>query len=25
MLLPDYTTPEVKEKQLTVSYLGTLR
>jgi len=25
MLLPDYTTAEVKEKQLTVSYLGTLR
>jgi len=25
MLLPDYTTSEVKEKQLTVSYLGTLR
>jgi len=25
VLLPDYTTPEVKEKQLTVSYLGTLR
>ena len=25
MLLPDYTTPEVREKQLTVSYLGTLR
>jgi hypothetical protein len=25
MLLPDYTRPEVKEKQLTVSYLGTLR
>jgi succinate dehydrogenase/fumarate reductase flavoprotein subunit len=25
MLLPDYTTPEVKEKQLTVSYLGSLR
>ena len=25
MLLPDYTPPEVKEKQLTVSYLGSLR
>jgi succinate dehydrogenase/fumarate reductase flavoprotein subunit len=25
MLLPDYTTPEVKEKQLTLSRLGTLR
>lgn len=25
ILLPDYTRPEVKEKQLTVSYLGTLR
>ena len=25
MLLPDYTTPEIKEKQLTVNYLGTLR
>ena len=25
MLLPDYTPEEVKEKQLTVSYLGTLR
>ena len=25
MLLPDYTTPEVREKQLTASYLGTLR
>ncbi|TET55890.1 MAG: FAD-binding protein [Dehalococcoidia bacterium] len=25
MLLPDYTSPEVKKRQLTVSYLGTLR
>ncbi|HUW45856.1 MAG TPA: succinate dehydrogenase/fumarate reductase flavoprotein subunit, partial [Dehalococcoidia bacterium] len=25
MLLPDYTRPEVKEKQLTASYLGTWR
>ena len=25
MLLPDYTPAEVKEKQLTVSYLGSLR
>jgi hypothetical protein len=25
MLLPDYTTPEVREKQLTASYLGTMR
>jgi succinate dehydrogenase/fumarate reductase flavoprotein subunit len=25
MLLPDYTPTEVKEKQLTVSYLGSLR
>lgn len=25
MLLPDYTTPEVKKRQLTVSYLGTMR
>jgi succinate dehydrogenase/fumarate reductase flavoprotein subunit len=25
MLLPDYTPPEVREKQLTASYLGTLR
>ncbi len=25
MLLPDYTTPEVKERQLTANYLGTMR
>jgi len=25
MLLPDYTTSEVKQRQLTVSYLGTMR
>ena len=25
MLLPDYTSPEVRKRQLTVSYLGTLR
>jgi succinate dehydrogenase/fumarate reductase flavoprotein subunit len=25
MLLPDYTTPEVRKRQLTVSYLGTMR
>ncbi len=25
MLLPDYTSPEVREKQLTASYLGTLK
>jgi succinate dehydrogenase/fumarate reductase flavoprotein subunit len=25
MLLPDYTRPQVRKKQLTVSYLGTLR
>ncbi len=25
MLLPDYTTPEVKKRQLTVTYLGTMR